>query len=65
MTQPQVIIRDIMPGVKKDVWWPPGSADIYNGVKGITDLWYGTGLKMRLSGLRHLLRVFPRMFRAD
>lgn len=65
MTQPQVIIRDILPGIRKDIWWPPNSESIYNGVKGIMEFWYGHGLTRRMAGLLRFLKIMPRMFRAQ
>ena len=34
MTQPRVIIDDIMPGVKKNMWWYPHGKEVYEGLKG-------------------------------
>jgi succinate-semialdehyde dehydrogenase/glutarate-semialdehyde dehydrogenase len=63
MTRPQVVVDDILPGVKKNLWWHPHGPDVYSGLRGFLDLLYGRGLGKRLSGLRRVLRIVPRMFR--
>jgi succinate-semialdehyde dehydrogenase/glutarate-semialdehyde dehydrogenase len=63
MTQPQVIVKDILPGVRKDLWWPPNSESVFCGIKGITDFWYGHGLGCRMRGLINFLKIMPRMFK--
>jgi acyl-CoA reductase-like NAD-dependent aldehyde dehydrogenase len=62
MTQPQCLVNDILPAVKKNFWWHPHGPEIYQGVRGVIDLLYGKGLGQRLRGLKKLLRVFPRTF---
>lgn len=63
MTEPQVIVDDVLPGVRKDMWWHPHSEDIYRGLRGILYLLYGRGLGKRLGGTRDLVKIFPRMFK--
>lgn len=65
MTQPQAIVHDVMPGVKKNLWWHPHGADIYRGIRGIPDMLYAKSLKKRLAGASELLKIFPRVFKAD
>jgi len=65
MTQPQVIIRDILPRVRKDLWWPPNSQGVYEGLRGIMVFWYGHGLGRRLSGLANFLKISTRMFKTE
>ena len=64
MTQPVVVMNDIMPLVKKNFWWHPFDKTVYNGGKGVVYLLYGKNLYYRLKGLFYLLRAFPRTFRA-
>ncbi|MGE5397371.1 MAG: aldehyde dehydrogenase family protein, partial [Chitinophagales bacterium] len=64
MTQTQVIIKDILPGVKKDLWWPPNHQSVYNGLRGIMVFWYGHGFRRRFSGLWSFLKIAGRMFKA-
>lgn len=62
MTQPVCLVKDIMPGVKKNFWWHPHGRAVYNGAAGILKLLYGPGLGRRLAGAFGLLRAFPRTF---
>ncbi len=65
MTQPQVIVNDILPFARKNFWWYPFSEDIYRGIKGVALLLYSKKISHKLKGMRDLLKVFPRTFRAD
>ncbi|MCK5797822.1 MAG: aldehyde dehydrogenase family protein [Deltaproteobacteria bacterium] len=62
MTQPQCIVHDYLPGVRRNMWWHPFSARVYEGLRGILDLLYGRGVGQRLEGARQLARLFPRTF---
>ncbi len=62
MTQPQCIVHDYLPGVRRNMWWHPFSARVYEGLRGILDLLYGRGVGRRLEGARQLARLFPRTF---
>ncbi len=63
MTEPQVIVDDIMPGLRKNMWWHPHGPAVYAGLKGIVHLLYGKSLGARLGGAKDLLKLFPRSFR--
>ncbi len=65
MTQPQVIVKDTMPLVRKNFWWHPFSREVYEGTKGVAYFLYGNGLLQRVKGLIALLKVFPRTFVGD
>jgi len=62
MVQAQYIINDILPGVKKNIWWHPYNADLYEGLKSIVHLFYGNNIKSRLNNLFKPIKVLPRMF---
>lgn len=62
MTQEQVIVADVMPFVRKDMWWHPYSRSVYDGMSGVMQLLYGSGLKNRAQGAWRLMKVFPRTF---
>ncbi len=62
MTQPQMLIDDILPRVKKDLWWHPYSEKVYLGLKGLMDFLYAATPAKRMTGLWRLLRILPRMF---
>ncbi|MBU4278548.1 MAG: aldehyde dehydrogenase family protein [Proteobacteria bacterium] len=65
MTQVQAIVNDLMPWAKRDLWWYPQSREQYQGLKGLIEFLYGHGLERRMAGLRKLIKLLPRMFRAD
>ena len=60
MTQPRVVVDDILPGVKRDMWWYPHSQVVYNGLLGALHLLYGGGPRLR--GMVRLVGVFLRTF---
>ena len=62
MTQPQLLVNDILPFVKKNMWWHPYSKNIYDGLRGAIHLLYGKSLKARLAGIGPLLKIVPRYF---
>jgi acyl-CoA reductase-like NAD-dependent aldehyde dehydrogenase len=63
MTEPQVIVDDIMPGLRKNMWWHPHRPEVYAGLKGIIDFLYGKSLNARFLGAKNLLKLFPRSFK--
>jgi len=63
MTQPQVIVNDILPFVKKNLWWHPFSKKVYIGLEGVLDFLYAGKLGTRIKGLLRVLRIIPRMFK--
>jgi len=65
MTQPRVVVDDIMPGVKKNMWWYPHDRAVYEGHVGGIEFLYGRGLKRRFEGLIKLVKTFLRTFRVD
>ncbi|MHB8972504.1 MAG: aldehyde dehydrogenase family protein [Pirellulaceae bacterium] len=40
MTQPQCIVDDLLPFVRKNLWWHPHDHDVYSGMAGIIDMLY-------------------------
>ncbi|MFA4923868.1 MAG: aldehyde dehydrogenase family protein [Ignavibacteriaceae bacterium] len=65
MTQPRVVIDDIMPGLQKNMWWHPHSKQVYDGLKGGMHFLYSKNLSLRFTGMINLVRVFLRSFRKD
>jgi acyl-CoA reductase-like NAD-dependent aldehyde dehydrogenase len=65
MTQPQVIMNDILPFMRKQMFWHPHSKKIYDGLKGSALILYGRNVFLRVKGFLMLLRTIPRMFWAD
>lgn len=62
MTQPAVVVKDILPFVKKNLWWHPYSLELYNGLKGLLDFQYNRSISKKFAGIINLLRIVPRIF---
>jgi succinate-semialdehyde dehydrogenase/glutarate-semialdehyde dehydrogenase len=62
MTQPRVVINDILPGVKRNMWWYPHNKTVYDGLKGAMHFLYGKDFFTKVSGLSKLVKVFLRSF---
>ncbi|MFZ5948927.1 MAG: aldehyde dehydrogenase family protein [Stygiobacter sp.] len=65
MTQPQVIVHDILPFVKKDLWWHPFNKNLYMGLKGLLDLLYSYSISLKIKGIKSLIKILPRIFREE
>lgn len=65
MTQPLVIVKDILPFAKKNLWWHPFNKNLYNGLKGAMNLLYGITLSARVKGTKDLLKIVPRIFQKN
>jgi acyl-CoA reductase-like NAD-dependent aldehyde dehydrogenase len=63
MTQPQVVVHDLMSCAKRNLWWPPYNEALYRGLGGALQLFYGRCWRTRLAGILPLIRVLPRLFR--
>ncbi len=63
MTQPQVIVHDLLGSARRNLWWPPYSEAIYRGLKGAMDMLYGVCLSQRAAGFKSLIKILPRLFR--
>ncbi|MDR1898591.1 MAG: aldehyde dehydrogenase family protein [Treponema sp.] len=57
MLKAKVIVDDILPGVKRNLWWHPYSPEVYAGVRAIADFLAGTGLAARLKALPGMLKI--------
>lgn len=62
MTTPQVVVRDVLPFVKRNLWWHPFSPRVYRTIKGVAQAQYAPTWKERAQGLGNVLMGFPRMF---
>ncbi len=62
MTQPQVIVRDILPFVKRSLWWHPFSQKLYDGLSGLGNFLYAKSISNRIKGLLRLIKIIPRIF---
>jgi succinate-semialdehyde dehydrogenase/glutarate-semialdehyde dehydrogenase len=64
MTQPKVIMKDLMPFARRNFWWHPYDKRTYEGLRSVIDILYSRSILRRLTGLPKLLRAFVRTFRA-
>ncbi|MBD3378698.1 aldehyde dehydrogenase family protein [candidate division KSB1 bacterium] len=64
MVQSKVIVHDFMPFCKKNMWWPPYSKKLYDGLAGTMDFLYGKQGN-RFKGIKKLLKIVPRYFREN
>jgi succinate-semialdehyde dehydrogenase/glutarate-semialdehyde dehydrogenase len=62
MTQPQVIVHDILPFARQNIWWHPHGKKVYDGLMGAVRFLYGHSIWLRAKGLYHLLKIVPRYF---
>jgi acyl-CoA reductase-like NAD-dependent aldehyde dehydrogenase len=62
MTQPQVIVHDILPFARQNIWWHPHGEKIYAGLLGAIRFLYGKSIRQRVKGFYHLLKILPRYF---
>jgi acyl-CoA reductase-like NAD-dependent aldehyde dehydrogenase len=62
MTQPQCIVHDYLPFVKRNMWWYPHNESIYAGIRGLLHFMYSPSLFSKIGGLLKLLKIFPRTF---
>jgi succinate-semialdehyde dehydrogenase/glutarate-semialdehyde dehydrogenase len=60
MTQPRVIIDDILPGVQKNLWWYPHTIEVYEGLRGALHFIYSKRLLKKIKGGIKLLKIFTR-----
>jgi succinate-semialdehyde dehydrogenase/glutarate-semialdehyde dehydrogenase len=58
-----VVVDDLTPGLRKNIWWHPHGPEVYSGLKGILEALYGKGLERRWQGLKRVLGLLPRGFR--
>ena len=62
MTQPMVIVKDLLSFAKKQIWWHPYSKKTYLGMKGLLNLLYNKNILSKIKSAFPLLKIFPRMF---
>ncbi|MBP7736774.1 MAG: aldehyde dehydrogenase family protein [Spirochaetes bacterium] len=62
MTQPQVLVNEILPFARKNFWWHPVNKKIYDGIKGVAQVLYAKKISERLVGMINLMKVFFRTF---
>jgi succinate-semialdehyde dehydrogenase/glutarate-semialdehyde dehydrogenase len=60
MTRPQVIVDELLPFIKNNMWWHPHGKQIYRGLTGAIDLLYAKQMPVRIHGLLRLMKIIPR-----
>ena len=63
MLKTQVVVDDILPGAKRDIWWQPYSEPVYRGIRAIACFLAGPSLKHRLRAMPGLIRIFFRYWK--
>ncbi len=63
MTQPQCIVDELFPFIRKDMWWYPHDESVYRGVKGFLEMLYSPKATARLEGAARMAKTFVRSFR--
>jgi succinate-semialdehyde dehydrogenase/glutarate-semialdehyde dehydrogenase len=62
MTQPQVMVHDILPFARQNIWWHPHNRKVYDGLSGLVKFLYGKPFTQRVKGIVNLLKIVPRYF---
>jgi succinate-semialdehyde dehydrogenase/glutarate-semialdehyde dehydrogenase len=62
MTQPRCVVDDILPGVKRNMWWYPHNKAVYEGLKGGIDFLYAKSVPVKFDGMMKLVKTFLRTF---
>jgi succinate-semialdehyde dehydrogenase/glutarate-semialdehyde dehydrogenase len=60
MLKVKVVVDDILPGVKRNLWWQPYSEKVYRGIRAIAAFLGGPGLGARLKAVPGVLKIFFR-----
>jgi succinate-semialdehyde dehydrogenase/glutarate-semialdehyde dehydrogenase len=64
MLKAQVIIDDVLPGVKRNLWWQPYSEKVYRGIRAIAAFLAGTP-GGRLRAVPTLIKIFFRYWKKE
>ena len=62
MVEPQHIITDLLPGIKRKIYWHPYSEQLFRRFGGVIHLLYGKKFSRRIKGLFQTLALVPRIF---
>jgi succinate-semialdehyde dehydrogenase/glutarate-semialdehyde dehydrogenase len=59
----KVVVDDILPGARRNIWWQPYSEKVYRGLKAIAELLAGPSLARRLKAIPGVLNIFFRYWK--
>ena len=62
VTQTQAVTTQMLPFLKRNLWWHPYSRTGYQGLKGVITLLHGRGMLRRIGALGAVLRSLTRLF---
>ncbi|MDR2758233.1 MAG: aldehyde dehydrogenase family protein [Spirochaetaceae bacterium] len=57
MLKAQVVVDELLPGIKRNLWWQPYSEQTYQGIRAITELLAGTTPGRRLKALPRVIKL--------
>jgi succinate-semialdehyde dehydrogenase/glutarate-semialdehyde dehydrogenase len=63
MLKVKVVVDDILPGARRNIWWQPYSAQVYRGLKAITELLAGPGPVRRVRAIPGVIKIFFRYWK--
>ncbi|GAB4170361.1 MAG: aldehyde dehydrogenase family protein [Calditrichia bacterium] len=63
MTEPQVIVDDVIPFLKRQIWWYPFDKKTYNSLLGILQLLYNNNIFARIKSIINIIPVIPKLFK--
>jgi succinate-semialdehyde dehydrogenase/glutarate-semialdehyde dehydrogenase len=63
MLRTKVVVDDVLPGVKRNLWWHPYSEGLYRGLRAVVAFLGGPGLAPRLRAVPGLLKIFFRYWK--
>jgi len=62
MVKVKVVVDDILPAVKRDIFWQPYSEKVYAGLRSLVDFLAGSPLR-RLAAIPRVLGIFFRYWK--
>lgn len=65
MTQTITIVKDVLPFVKKNLWWHPFGKNLYDGLKGAMNFLYGKKISARYRGTIAMIKIITRIFKEN
>ncbi|MDL2269487.1 aldehyde dehydrogenase family protein [Desulfosarcina sp. OttesenSCG-928-A07] len=63
MLKTKVVVDEILPGIKRNLWWQPYSENVYQGIRSIFDLAAGTSFFCRLKAIPGVIKIFFRYWK--